>query len=292
MERTLTIDGARLVLDDDGDGPPLVCLHAIGHDAADFARVRARFRDRHRVIAIDWPGQGRSPRDTGRATAARYATLLAGVLDQLGAAECVLLGNSIGGAAALTYAARHPDRVRGLVLEDPGGLAPVDDRVAQAFLAGMARFFTAGARGARWFKPAFAVYYRVVLQRAAAAGARARIVARAYDVAPALADAWRGFATPESDLRPLAPRITCPILFAWATRDVLIPLARSLPAVRTFPNAQIVRFPAGHAAHLETPNEFEQTLGTFLTTLRKTAASHPDSADPTSDRARHAPRSA
>src|SRR5689334_16782033 len=105
MERTLTIDGARLVLDDEGSGPPLVCVHAIGHDAADFARVRARFRSRHRVLAIDWPGQGRSPRETGRASAARYAVLLAGVLDQLGLAECVLLGNSIGGAAAITYVA-------------------------------------------------------------------------------------------------------------------------------------------------------------------------------------------
>jgi 4,5:9,10-diseco-3-hydroxy-5,9,17-trioxoandrosta-1(10),2-diene-4-oate hydrolase len=271
MERTITADGARLVLDDDGAGPPLVCLHAIGHDAGDFARLRMRLRDRHRVIAIDWPGQGRSPRETGRATAARYATLLAGVLDQLGVDACVLLGNSIGGAAALTYAAARPDRVRGLVLEDPGGLAPVDDRVAQVFLAGMARFFAAGARGARWFKPAFALYYRMVLQRPAAADARARIVGSAYEIAPVLADAWRGFAEPESDLRALAPRITCPVLFAWATRDRVIPLARCLPAIRTFPNARLLRFPAGHAAHLETPDEFERALDEFLDTLPETA---------------------
>ena len=292
MERTLTVDGARLVLDDDGEGPPLVCLHAIGHDAADFAGVRTRFRDRHRVIAIDWPGQGRSPRETGRATAARYAALLAGVLDQLGAGPCVLLGNSIGGAAAITYAARRPDRVRGLVLEDPGGLAPVDDRIAQTFLAAMARLFEAGARRARWFGPAFALYYRVVLQRPAARDARARIVACAYDIAPVLADAWRGFASPESDLRPLAPRIACPILFAWASRDYVIPLARCLPAIRTFPNAHLHRFPAGHAAHLETPKEFEDALGTFLKALPKTADERPDTTNPAAARAQMAPTSA
>ncbi len=292
MERTLTIDGARLVLDDDGDGPPLVCLHAIGHDAADFSRVRARFRDRRRVIAIDWPGQGRSPREARRATAARYADLLAGVLDQLGAGPCVLLGNSIGGAAAIRYAAQHPDRVRGLVLEDPGGLAAVDDRFAQTFLAGMARFFEAGARGARWFAPAFALYYRIVLQRPAASEARARIVARAYDIAPVLADAWRGFAAPEDDARPLAPRITCPVLFAWASRDRIIPLSRSLPAVRTFPNARILRFKAGHAAHLETPDEFEHALDDFLKALPKTADERPDTTKPVAARTEMAPRSA
>lgn len=267
MEHTLTIDGTRLVLDDDGDGPALVCLHAIGHDGSEFGRLRARLRDRWRVIALDWPGQGRSPRDAGPVTAARYATLVGGVLDALGIETAVLLGNSIGGAAALTHAARSPDRVRALVLENTGGLAPVNDRAAQGFLGAMAGFFAAGRRGAWWYGPAFAVYYRLVLQRAAAADARARIVARAYDLAPVLEDAWRGFASPDADLRGLAPRVGCPVLFAWAERDRIITLARSRPAIDAFPNCELVRFPAGHAAHLETPDAFEAALDRFLTAL-------------------------
>src|SRR5262245_22186092 len=78
MERHLTMDGSRLVLDDDGAGAAIVCLHAIGHDATDFARLRARLRDRFRVIAVDWPGQGRSPRDAAPPMAGRYATLVGG----------------------------------------------------------------------------------------------------------------------------------------------------------------------------------------------------------------------
>lgn len=267
MERFVTIDGVRLGLDDDGAGDPLVCLHAIGHDARDFGGVRARWRDRHRVIALDWPGQGRSLHDDRPATATRYAELLDGVLDALRVESCVVLGNSIGGAAAITHAARHPERVRGLVLENPGGLAPVDDHLARTALAGMARFFAAGARGAVWFRPAFAFYYRLVLQRRAARDARARIVGRAYELAPVLEQAWRGFAEPEADLRHLAPRIGCPVLFAWATRDQFVTLTRSLPAIRTFPDATLVRFSAGHAAHLETPAAFEAALEEFLARL-------------------------
>src|SRR5687767_11894315 len=165
MEHDVLLGGTRLVVDDDGTGDPIVCLHAIGHDARDFARVRERLRGRARVLAVDWPGQGRSPRDGGPVTARRYADLLGGALDALDVGPCVLVGNSIGGAAALVYAAEHPERVRGLVLENPGGLAPADDRAAQAVLAGMVRFFAAGAHGARWFRPAFALYYRIVLQR-------------------------------------------------------------------------------------------------------------------------------
>jgi 4,5:9,10-diseco-3-hydroxy-5,9,17-trioxoandrosta-1(10),2-diene-4-oate hydrolase len=267
MERHLAIDGTRLTLDDDGAGETIVCLPAIGHDARDFARLSARLRDRHRVLALDWPGQGRSPRDGGAVTAARYADLLEAVLDRLGVPTCVVVGNSIGAAAAITFATRRPARVRGLVLEDPGGLAPVDDRLARTFLATMVRFFDAGARGARWFPIAFALYYRIVLQRAAARDARARIVARARDVAPILAAAWRGFAAPEADLRALVPGVRCPVLVAWAARDRVIPLSRCLPAVRTFPHARLVRFPAGHAAHLETPDAFEAALDAFLAEL-------------------------
>jgi len=267
MERWLSIDGTRLALDDDGTGDPVVCLHAIGHDARDFARVRAGFGARHRVLALDWPGQGRSPRDRGPVSAAHYARLLGGVLDALAIGSCVLVGNSIGGAAAIAYAAGHPERVRGLVLENPGGLAPVDDRAARAALAGMARFFAAGARGARWFAPAFALYYRIVLQRGAARDARRRIVARGRELAPVLEQAWRGFASPEADLRPVAPRVHCPVLFAWAVRDRFVALSRSLPAIRTFPNAELRRFAAGHAAHLETPDAFEAALDRFLTAL-------------------------
>jgi len=267
MERTLTIDGMRLVLDDDGRGDPIVCLHAIGHDARDFARLRARFAARHRVIAIDWPGQGRSPRDGRPVTAAHYADLLGFALDALDVETCVVVGNSIGGAAAIAYAARHPERVRGLVLENPGGLAPVDDRVAQTVLAAMARFFEAGARGARWFGPAFALYYRRVLQRPAAREARERIVANGHAIAPILAEAWRGFASAASDGRADARRLQCPVLFAWATRDAFVSLSRSLPAIRTVPNATVERFAAGHAAHLETPDELEAALERFLATL-------------------------
>jgi 4,5:9,10-diseco-3-hydroxy-5,9,17-trioxoandrosta-1(10),2-diene-4-oate hydrolase len=118
------------------------------------------------------------------------------------------------------------------------------------------------------------------------------LVARAYDVAPILADAWRGFAMPESDLRPLAPSITCPTLFAWAARDYVIPLGRCLAAIQTFPNARIVKFPAGHAAHLETPDEFEDTLDAFLTALPKTTDERPDITKPAAARVQMAPRSA
>lgn len=265
--RYVTVAGVRLAYDDEGAGPPVVCLHAIGHGARDFARLSARLRHRHRVLALDWPGQGRSGPDGQPASATRYAALLDGFLAATGVERPVVIGNSIGGATAVRYAHAHPDGVRALVLENPGGLSPTDDRLAQTVLAGMARFFAAGTRGARWFGSGFAAYYRTVLQRGAAREQRGRIVAAAYELAPILEQAWRSFARPEEDARALAPLVRCPALFAWATRDQLVQLARSLPTIERFPQARLERFPAGHAPHLETPDAFEASVERFLTTV-------------------------
>jgi 4,5:9,10-diseco-3-hydroxy-5,9,17-trioxoandrosta-1(10),2-diene-4-oate hydrolase len=261
--RERTIDGVRLAYDDEGGGPAIVCLHAIGHGAGDFRRLRARFSARHRLVALDWPGQGRSGDDRLPPSAARYADLLGGLLDALQVHECVVIGNSIGGAAALRYTAAHPHRVRALVLENPGGLDR-PDRLAALVIGAMVRFFSAGVGRARWYPAAFGAYYRLVLSGRPAAAQRARIVASAFEIAPLLAQAWRGFGEPAADLRPLIDRVRCPVLFAWATRDRFVQLRRSLPSIRRFSNARLQRFRAGHAAHLETPDAFELAVEEFL----------------------------
>jgi 4,5:9,10-diseco-3-hydroxy-5,9,17-trioxoandrosta-1(10),2-diene-4-oate hydrolase len=264
------IDGVRLRFDDVGPAgaPAVLCLHAIGHDAGDYAGLLARLSGGpapHRVIALDLPGQGGSGADRQPPTAARYAELAAALLVRLGIESAVLVGNSIGGAAALRLAAAHPTRVRALVLANPGGLD--GGPVMRLSCALMSRFFAAGARGARWYPRLFARYYRLVLPSATAADRRDRIIARWREVAPLLADAWRGFGRPEADLRDRAPEIACPILFTWAVRDRFVRLGRSMPAIRRFPNAEVVRFECGHAPQIETPEPFEDAVAAFLARL-------------------------
>jgi len=260
----LDLDGVCIAYDDVGprDAPVVVCLHAIGHDASDWAHLAAHLQPRHRVIALDFPAQGRSGSDREPPNAARYADLTLRLLDALAIPAATLIGNSIGGAAALRVAAEAPTRVRALVLANPGGLdGGVLPRLACRM---MARFFRAGARGWRLYPPLFARYYRGVLPAAPAAVAQRRIIARARELAPLLAAAWRGFAQPDADLRPRLPSITCPVLFTWATRDRFIRLARNLPAIRRLPHAELVRFDCGHAPQLETPDAFATAVAAFL----------------------------
>lgn len=260
------VDGVDIAYQRWGAGPVVLCLHAIGHGARDFETLAALLGDECEIIALDWPGQGRSGRDADPASAERYAVLLEGFVDALGLERFVLYGNSIGGAAAILYADKHPDKVRGLVLSNPGGLAPVDG-FARFAIGRMVAFFQAGVDQKQWFSPAFKLYYGRVLPRRAAKAQRRRIIDARFEIAQLLVDAWSSFATPEADIRDVAARLKMPVLYAWANKDQIVPLKKSRAAVDATPNHELVTFRAGHMPALETPKAFVKVLRRFLNKL-------------------------
>ncbi len=262
--RQVEVDGVKLTYNDDGFGPAIVCLHAIAHGAGDFAELREHLKNRNRVLALDWPGHGRSESDHEPASARRYARVLASFMDAVNIERAVLIGNSIGGAAALLHAHAYPERVRGLVVEDPGGLVSNSDFATRLALRLMISFFRAGARGTWWFPSAYRAYYKRVLSNPRAAAQRVKIASAAAEMAPILTEAWTSFAAPEADTRALVPEISCPVLVAWANNDLIVQWKRNEPVVRRFPDVRVEIFDAGHAAHLESPQEFAATVDRFL----------------------------
>ncbi|MEP0068866.1 alpha/beta hydrolase [Pyruvatibacter sp.] len=261
------VDGVSLAVTRTGTGPPVLCLHATGHGARDFEAFGALVGKQFEVIAVDWPGQGRSGDDTHPASAARYAQLIGGVLDAIGVDRAILLGCSIGGAAAIMFAQKHPDRVRGLVLCNPGGLIELDPGTVKA-IGYMVRFFAAGERGTGWFGSAFAAYYRLlVLPSRAARAQRRRIAAAGYACAPVLRQAWESFAQPDADIRGVALSLQVPIWFAWAKGDKFVSLKRSRATIDKMPTAQLTTFRGGHAAFLERPKRFAKAFCKFADQL-------------------------
>ncbi len=273
--RKVEVDGVVLAMHDSGQGEAIVCLHAAGHGARDFEGLAAALSDRYRVIAIDLPGHGRSSADPRRPSYARYVQLLDGVLRALSLERVVLLGNSLGGGIALAYAAAHPEHVRGLVLCDPAGLVPVDLSIRWGTRL-MAGFFACGRFGGAVYRFVFGVYYQLVLRTAAAAAQRARIVRASNALAGITATVWRTFGTAQADLRSCAERVRCPVLFAWAKRDLLVRLAASRPALARFPEAELVTFRGGHTPFLECPDALFPVLEGFLGRLE--TARSPDAA--------------
>jgi 4,5:9,10-diseco-3-hydroxy-5,9,17-trioxoandrosta-1(10),2-diene-4-oate hydrolase len=192
--------------------------------------------------------------------------LLAGFLDALGIEAPIVLGSSIGGAAAIRFAAEHPARSRALVLANPGGLIEVNAFVRRSCNV-MARFFRAGANGARWYPAAFAFYYRLVLRAPAARVQRGRIVAASREIAPVLVQAWESFGAPEADIRDLAASVRCPVLFTWAKQDQIASYPRSRPGIARIPDHRVVLLKGGHAAFLEDLDAFAVAFEDFVATL-------------------------
>jgi 4,5:9,10-diseco-3-hydroxy-5,9,17-trioxoandrosta-1(10),2-diene-4-oate hydrolase len=265
-QETVRFDGATLHLRRSGSGPPVVCLHATGHGARDFDRLAQRLGGEFSFISLDWPGHGDSPRDATSVSADRYSALLGGVLEALDVRSAILLGNSIGGAAAILGAAMCPDRVRGLVLCNSGGLNPTNLFI-RMFCRHMARRFESGAAGNSAFPGWFRRLYSRVLPSPEAAWRREEIISAGGQTAPTIAEAWRSFAEPRADIRAVLTALPIPVLFAWGLRDPILPWLLVRGLARRTPGARIALFNAGHSVFLETPEAFDLAFLDFARSL-------------------------
>jgi pimeloyl-ACP methyl ester carboxylesterase len=110
------------VLDGEGEGSPVVLVHSLAGNSTHWAQQLEHLRPKYRAIALDLRGHGQSePPRNGDYSIAAMAEDVAAVVDTLGLDRCVLVGHSMGGGVALSYAGMHPERVAGLLLVDPIG---------------------------------------------------------------------------------------------------------------------------------------------------------------------------
>jgi esterase len=104
-------------LDSGGNAPLMVALHAMWMEARTFESFAEAMPD-WRVVSMDQRGHGLSDHATDYSRAAFVGDISA-LLDHLHvSAPVVLIGNSLGGMIAFSFAAQHPDRVRALVVEE------------------------------------------------------------------------------------------------------------------------------------------------------------------------------
>jgi len=105
--------------------PPLLCLHAHLMQAATYAALAGFLAPDYRVIALDQRGHGDSSHATTY-TREDYLGDIEAMLTLLDMPQVVILGNSLGGVNAYQFAARHPERVRALIIEDIGAVVTDD----------------------------------------------------------------------------------------------------------------------------------------------------------------------
>lgn len=114
------VEGRRLAyLDIGGPGRPLLALHGLFGRGGMFSDLADRLAPGWRVIALDQRGHGHSDR-APEYTREGYVADVVTVLQRLSLAPAVVLGHSLGGLTAYQVAARHPELIAALVVEDIG----------------------------------------------------------------------------------------------------------------------------------------------------------------------------
>jgi len=255
-----------------GNGPTIVLLHGGGPGASswsNFAKNIPVLAQQFHVIAVDQPGYGRSDKPTEHPQYFRHsASALKDLLDTIGITDRVhLLGNSLGGGAAVRFALDYPDRAGRLVLMGPGGLS----------LNLFAPDPTEGVRnlGKFAYQPTrenLEAFLRIMVfdqklitdelidERFAAASAPESLAA-----AKAMG---RSFSSSEFELGMLwrdAYKLRQRVLLIWGREDRVNPIDGALVALKMIPRVQLHVFGGcGHWAQLEKFDEFNRLASDFL----------------------------
>ena len=248
---------AHLFYTDDGAGDPaLLLVHGWSCDSHDWSWQYEAFAARHRIVAADLRGHGRSsvPPDGYRPRV--FAADLAGLLERLGVAQVVAVGHSLGGAIATALAVEHPNLVKAVVAVDPAYAIPA--RMRDAMME------TATAYRAPGGHELASTAQRAMSVPATPSNLVAwhgrRVLGTPHEV---VAETFSGIFEPDDQIG-LAPasseyllRRTCPVLSLYAHPGRA---ERERPLMR-HPYSRAVSWEgAGHWLHQERPAEFNHLV--------------------------------
>ena len=240
--------------------PPIVCVHGYTGSADAFSAPARHLHDRYRILAFDVRGHGESA--WSPAGAYRYedqAKDLAEFAKQLGLDKFVLIGTSMGGIIAMTYAAEYGDRLLGLVINDIGPDAEAGTQRITQMVGGRPDEF-ASLEEAMAYRQAMSP---ILAARSAedqhelALGVLRRGTGGkwAWKMDPAYIRQRVERGPPaRPPLWPVLQALGCPALVVWGRESDVLSEAQALRMVDVLPRGELVRVPGiGHAPTLVEP---------------------------------------
>ncbi len=249
QRETILVNGVRVVVLSAGSGEPLVFWHGAGSwHGWDFA---APWISRFRVIIPFHPGWGESPDAPEMTTVDDYVLHYLEMFDQLGLKQVNMVGFSMGGRFAATFAIHHREHVRKLVLIAPAGLNVLEHPMAnfsqmppEEILRHLAHDFSVIERRLpKTPDPAFTA------ERDREGGYFGRLMQNG------LVSPW---------LPRWLHRINMPTLIVWGEQDRVLPAGQAGVWKKLIPQAQVLTVPnTGHLVLDESP-EAAQAIADFL----------------------------
>jgi pimeloyl-ACP methyl ester carboxylesterase len=118
--RTIQVDGTEVFYREGGEpaAPTLLLLHGFPSSSSQYQSLLDRLEGRYHLIAPDYPGFGQSPALKGTTTFDGIAAVIDGFTQAKGLERFSLYMFDFGSPVGFRIATRHPERVRGLVLQN------------------------------------------------------------------------------------------------------------------------------------------------------------------------------
>jgi 3-oxoadipate enol-lactonase len=251
--------GLRCELSGKGDRT-LVLVHEMGGTLESWDDIAPRFADSRRVLRYDTRGAGMSQKVRGELGIDTMADDITALLDALGiAGKIALAGIAVGGAIALHFAARYPERTSAVAVGSPATAVAQDrraaalERVAKIEAAGMA-FAVEDA-----MLNGYAPELRGDIKRFE------RYRARWLGNDPAsYATIWRMLAG--IDMQGELARLHCPVLVIGGSLDRVRPPPLVESVAKAIPGARYIELRTGHYMAVQTPDLIFDCVDEFLRT--------------------------
>ena len=240
------IGAGRMAVRIEGTGEPVVLLHPLATSGALWQPV-ALAQD-FQVLAPDLRGHGGTSWDGAEFGIPDLAADLAEALDALGLDSVHLLGMSMGGSVAMTFAGRYPQRVRSLILADTtpwyGEQAATTWAARAEQAATKPRAEQVAFQVDRWFTESFRDSEPVEVRR----------VSDIFVATSSAAHAAACRAFGRMDVRDLLPAITARTLVVVGAQDYATPPAMAEALANAVPGARLLVLPElRHMALIERP---------------------------------------
>lgn len=264
LHRTLTVDGRTVHYRDEGRDNPhtLVLLHGYLQSLDVWSSYVISYMNHLRVITIDLPGHGFTSTFCDIHTMDFMARVVKSVLAEAGVNRCVMVGHSMGGYVALSFASHYPQVLTGLGLINSHAFADTPDHRQQREQI---------CRSVQENKAAHVVKTIPELFGEASRIALSNDISYLQDqclqtTAESIIAAQQGMAQRQSHIVTLQS-LPVPVLFIYGKDDARIPLELAVSGAMLPARAEIhLLDKVGHMAFMEAPGYIKPRLANFVHT--------------------------
>jgi len=274
-EKFVEINGIKLCYDIHGKGDPLILIHGFTSKKETFVAQVSDLSKYFQVIRLDNRGSGKSERPNESYTMDMFVEDIRGLMDYLRIERAHILGFSLGGMIAQSFALKYPNRLKKLILLNTISQIHIKEEALKGYIQNRIQNYEEKLRDPEtaFFNSAPLAYtYKFINEL------KSNLTKRfhgAYSVEELIKESTIDPATPQDirnqanaflnfDVLDKLSKIKNPTLIICGKFDVQTPKKESIKMHSQIPNSKLIILKAGHSSNKEKAPEVNKAIIDFL----------------------------